>query len=510
MRESRLENTTKNAFTGFFNQLLNLVMSFISRTVFIHYLGVEFLGISGLFSNILQILSMADLGFNTAMVYSMYRPIANNDTQKLAALIAFYKKIYNIIAFAILLIGLCLVPLLPYIVNTATEIENLTIYYILYLLNTVMSYLFVYKTALMEAHQKSYILNNYDSVFIILQNIFQIAVLVFTSNFILYLLVQIIVSFLKNFYKARKTEKMYPYIRSNAVLDKPERISIFQNVKSMFIYKIGGVLLNNTSNILISIIVNTITVGYYSNYLIIITAANTFMNILFNSVTASLGNLNVSSDNEKQYMYFKRINFFAVCIFSFVGICFYLLLDDFITIWLGPTFTLDKLSVLAISLNFVIPGTIRTVSLYRDTMGMFKDTKYVFFVTAVINIIFSLLLGNVLGLAGVLFSTVIARILTNAWFEPVVLFKNYLHRPVKEYFKRQLYYWVVFFIILVLTSFICSLITLQNLYVYFVVKTMVCVIISVGLLCIFYFKLSEFKYLLELFKTVLLKVIKKA
>lgn len=505
MSDSRVENTVKNTITGLINQLISLAFSFLSRTIFIRCLGVEFLGINGLFSNILQILSMADLGFGTAMVYSMYKPIVNDDKKTLAGLMNFYRKIYNIISIAVLILGLLLVPFLPYIVNTESNIEHLTLYYILYVLNTVMSYLFVYKTSITIAHQKSYVLNNYESVFTVVQNVLQIAILILFRNFAVYLIIQILCSFVRNLYKAKKSEKMYPYIKDKVEISNEEKTTIFNNVKSMFIYKIGGVLLNNTDNIIISMLIGTATVGLYSNYLIIITAITSFTNIVFNSMTASIGNLNATSDNKQRYNYFNKINFLSAWVFTFCGISLYILANDFISLWLGSEFIFDKFTIFTIVLNLIIPGMIRTVSLYRDTIGMFRDTKYVFFVTSILNIILSFILGKLLGLSGVLLATTISRLLTNVWFEPYMLFKNYLNKRPILYFKKQIFYYVIFILNLLITSYLSSFVNFESMLINFLLKGILCLFIPNIIMILIYKNTQEFNYFTDMLKNKLLK-----
>lgn len=502
---SRIINTGKNIFTSLTNQIISLILNFVSRTVFIHYLNAEYLGINGLFSNILQVLSMADLGFNTAIVYSMYKPLNEDNKQELSALMTFYQKIYNIIAISVFAIGMLIIPILPYIVKIESNIPNLTLYYILYLLDTVISYLFVYKTSITTADQKSYLLNNYDSIFIIIQNILQIFSLIIFKNFAIYLSIKIFISLTKNIYKAKKSENLYPYIKNKVELDNKTKKTVFENVKSMFIYKIGGVILNNTDNILISITIGTIVVGYYSNYLMIINAVLMFTNLMFNSITASIGNVNVSEDSIKKILTFKRINFITIWLFIFCGICFLNLFDDFIVLWLGTEYLLDKKTLIAIVLNFVMPGSIRPVSLYRDTTGLFHKTKYVFFITSIINLILSIILGNLYGLYGILISTAIARLLTNMWFEPYILFKEYFKlNPWKHYFKKQLIYWIVFLAISIITYNICILFTEISILI-FIVKILICILIP-NIIFYFIFKKSDE---LNYFKNLILNLLHK-
>ncbi|MDE5558717.1 MAG: oligosaccharide flippase family protein [Ruminococcus sp.] len=495
---SRIANTSKNVITSLINQIITLILAFVSRTIFIRYLGVEYLGINSLFANVLQVLSMADLGFGTAIVYSMYKPIRENDHEKLAALTYFYKKAYNIIALVVLLVGLLIVPILPYIVKMDSEIPHLTLYYVIYLMNTVVSYLCVYKSSITIAQQKSYILNNYDSVFVIVQNVIQILVIIYLKSFIVYLIVQVLVNLVRNVYKASVSVRMNPYIKQKIELSKDSKTEIFGNIKSMFIYKIGGVILNSTDNILISAIVGTIYVGFYANYLMVVNAVLTFTNLVFNSMTASIGDLNADSDSEKKLLFFNRINFIAVWLFSFCGACFLTLFQDFIQLWLGSDYLLDFKTLIVIVLNFVMPGTIRTVSLYRDTTGIFKKTKYVFFVTAVINLILSIVFGKMWGLFGILLATVLSRVSTNMWFEPFILFKDYFKKDcLRFYFIKQIKYWFVFALICSITYSVNFLLPSTS-YLCFIIKILLCVAIPNLLLVLLYHRTKEYHYILSL------------
>ena len=253
MEESRTTSSLKNIGFSVFNQLLNIVLTFISRKVFVMCLSVDYLGISGLFGDIFSMLCLADLGFGTAMTFSMYRPLAEKDYDRLAGLIHFYKKVYRIIAFAITAIGLLLIPFLPYLVNTEREIEHLTLYYVLMLANVVASYLVVYKTCIISADQKSYLTTKYTSVFSIARTVFQTVFLILTHNYTVYLIIQVLFTYLTNFFNSYVAGKKYPYIKRKVVLPKSETKGIFSNIKSVFIYKLSGVLITATDNtILIS------------------------------------------------------------------------------------------------------------------------------------------------------------------------------------------------------------------------------------------------------------------
>jgi len=492
--ELKLSFITKNIYMGTINRIITIFLSFISRTVFIQVLGLQYLGIGNLFVSILHVLSMADLGFQSAIVYCMYKPIVNKDNVTLSALMTYFKKIYRIIAIAVLIIGLSLIPLLDQIVNLEQPIDNLLIFYLMYLANTIASYLFIYKTTITTAHQKSYLLNSYDIIFTILQVGLQIILLLIFRNFILYLFIQLLGTFSRNFYKAYRSEQLYPFIREKVQINNDLKKEVINNVKSMFVYRIGATLLNNIDNIFISILAGTIWIGYYSNYILVVTALTTFITIVSNSIIATIGNINVNTDIQRQYKIFNALNLLLWWIFSLCATSLLVLFQDFIEIWLGSEFQLSYIIVLGIVLNFYLPGTLRAISIFRDTTGMFKQTKYIYLITCILNLILSFLMGNLWGLAGILFATVFARLLTNFWFEPYIIFRNYFKISPFTYFKNQGIYWLTFSIATIGTLFLGSMLNF-NLFLNFLIKIFLCLLIPNALFLIMAKKRDEFQYI---------------
>lgn len=435
MEESRTKNSIRNIIFSLGFQLVTIGLSFVNRTIFIWILGVNYLGISGLFSDILSMLSLADLGFSVALTYSMYEPLANHDYDRLAALINLYRKVYRIIALAVTVIGLALIPFLKYLVRLDKPIPDLNLYYILFLANTVASYLVVYKTAILTADQKEYVLNKYRSIFSILQTIFMTLFLWLTHSYIVYLWVQVFFTYAQNFYCSYIAQKQYPFINKKIKLPFKEVKEIFKNLYSVFLYKISGVLLNATDNTLISVLVGTGMVGYYSNYSLITTKVATLVNTLFYSLTASLGNLVVKEKAERRYEVFQMMQSVSV-ILSTVCICgFSFLIQDFIRLWLGPRFVLDIDTLVAIILNFYLVIILLPVWVYREATGLYQQIKYIMVLTAIINLILSIWWGKLWGVAGIIFASVVARVVTYVWYEPVLLFKEYLGKSSWVYFK---------------------------------------------------------------------------
>ena len=501
----RIYNSRKNIAFGFGNHILVTLLNFASRFIFIKILGEEYLGINGLFSNILTVLSLADLGIGNAITYSMYKPLAEGNKEKISALMNFYRKMYNIIAVAVTVIGLCMLPFLELLVNTEQPVPHLHIYFILFLADSVVSYLLANRSAILTADQKLYITKAYQLVFQILKSIFQIIVLLITHNFIFYLIVQVLSTFASNVCGAIITKKIYPFLNKKAELKKSEKKKIFGNIKSVFIYKISGVILNNTDNILISVIVGTVSVGYYSNYTMIVNAITTFTNIVFSAINSSVGNLNAEKNKEKQLKIFYVINMLCNWLFGFCTICLLVLVNDFITLMFGEKYVLDIFTTFIIGINFYMAGSLNPIWIYRDTTGLFKETKYVATITAILNIILSILLGNIWGIFGILVATAISRLLTNIWYEPHVLFKSFFKTSAKPYIKKQLKN-----VICLLTSYALISLIFSGLGNPTIISFVVKIFVSVVLSNLFYWlmnrKTEEYQYIKE---NVLLKYIQK-
>lgn len=505
--EGRVKHSINNIIFGVIEQIMTILLTFVTRTVFIRVLDDSLLGINGLFSNILSLLSIAELGFGTAIIYGMYKPIAENDTKKIAALMNYYKKIYNTLALIVALVGIALVPFLDVLVNVDTEVDHLVLYYLIFLSDSVCSYLLANRTAIIEANQNYYIIKRYNTCFIILKNILQIISLVLFKNFIMYLLIQVLITFLSNLYGAIIAKKKYPYAFQNTEMEEHEKKSLIENVKSMVIYKIGGVLMNHTDNILISVLSGTVDVGYYSNYNMIVYSITRFIGIIFNSVKASVGNLNASGSKEKKIAIFNKLSFLIDWIYGFASIALFVLLNDFITLWIGEQYIFTAVTVFSIVLDFYIKGLLNTIAVYRDTTGLFKQTKYIYFIAAILNIIFSIILGKLFGVFGILIASSISRLLTNFWFEPYMLFNQYFEISSKTYFITRIKNVILMIIISSILLFIFKYVKLLqiNSIIIFAIEVCITAILPNLIYLIVYYRTDEFKY----YKNLIINFLKK-
>lgn len=432
----RTQKAAKNIGYNLINQIISLTLSFVARTVFIEGFGVGLLGINGLFGDILNLLSMADLGFNTAMTYSFYKPLAEKNYKKIAGLVTFYKKVYHTIAAAITVIGISLIPFLPKLINLDYEVPHINIYYLLSLATVVASYLCVYKTTILSADQKGYLLTRITIYTNLAKTIFQILSIIICKNYIIYLIIGTGFTIMNNVYASYVANKEYPYIRERIGIDNSEKREIFNNLQSVFLYKISSMLLNATDNILISTIIGTVIVGYYSNYLLLQTKIITIISLFFTSITASIGNLIVTEKSEKRYKVFQCEQSISYVICGIVIPCYVLLADDFVRIWLGNEFELGFVVTCAIGLNMYLSCVMQPLWSYREATGLYRKTKWIMVFCALINIILSVFLGRKIGIVGIIIASAISRISTYVWYEPKVLFKDYFEESEKIYYAQ--------------------------------------------------------------------------
>ena len=505
MEKSRVSKSKKNITFGIIYQVITLFVNFIVRTIFIRMLSSDFLGMNGLFNNILSILSLAELGIGHAIVFSMYKPLKEKDYKKLAEINCFYKSVYRIIGFIVLLLGLLVLPFLRYILNFDHEVQNVSLYYILFLLNSVSSYFLIYKTSIVEADQNGYLLKIVNMIFNIFKLIGQILSLTIFKSYFAYLIIQLVISILTNFTNSIIAEKKYPFIKEKKELPKEEKKTIFENVKSLFMYQIGGVVLNNTDNIIISMICGTAIVGIYSNYCMIISAIETTLSMIFTSIVSSIGNFNVEKSNEEQHKLFKSLNMVATWIYGFCSICFLIIFQNFISIWAGEEYLLPYEVVIISVINFYIRGMLYPIWCYRNTTKLFTTTNNIMLVAALINIIFSIILGKFIGIFGILLATALSRLLTNVWYEPYILYKDFFKNDVKKYYITNIVNLAFITIVFIITYLICSNINIANAWLKLIVDGIVCLIFVNAVLYIRYRNNEEFNYLLVKF----LKINKK-
>lgn len=458
MSESRTKKASRNVIIGLVSRLIIMLLAFATKTVFLQLLGVHYNGVNGLFGNILAILALSELGVGNVLNYSLYRALKDNDQDKVKSLVVYFRKIYYYIAIAVAVLGLVFVPFLRFIVNSEIPMEELRVYYLFYLLNSVVSYFVVYKTTVITADQKNFINSMCEVVVTLLMYIAQIIYLLLYKNFLGYLVILVICTILKNAALSIITDIKYPYLRKlskdvTPLADK-DRESITNNIKSTFLYKISAVIITNTDNILISIIVGTVFVGFYSNYYMIITYLTNFTAILITGVTASLGNLNSEQNKDASYNMFMLMCMIFSFISTFTSTCFITCIQPFIAIWIGEENIMEMSWVIIIVINYYINTLMNPIWMFRETMGLFKQVRYIMLITAGLNLVLSVVLGIFFGVPGILAATFISRLLVQYWYEPKILFARF-ERDVKMFYLNQLKQGGLMLVATALSCFIC-------------------------------------------------------
>ena len=504
MGNSRLKNSALNFASGFLGRVLTILLNFIVRTIFIYCLNEAYLSVNGLYSNILTVLSLAELGFGSAMVYRMYAPLAAKDYQKTAALLHFYKKIYAVIGAVIFGLGLCVIPFMDYIIKDKPDVSGLTLYYILFLINTTVSYWFAsYKASVLYADQKEYIKTNVQNAMSILQSALQIVLLLIFRKYLLYLLVQLGCNIILNLYVAHLVDRRYPQIREHrdAWLTSEERGQIKKDAEALVLSRFGHVVLNGTDNIIISAVVGVLWVGRFSNYTLICDSVTSVLCQITAAITGSLGNFFATEDKHAGYALFKKVEFLDFWLYGFSFIALVTLLDPFVQIWAGGRFVLGLPISIAIAINFFVAGYMNTLWVFRSTLGLFKQGKFRPILVAILNIVLSIVLGRLWGVFGVLFATFLSRAAISLWYDPLILHRYGFEVSCKPFFARY------FRRVLLLTAVLIAMLTIRHVVLSsattvlrFAVMTMVTAIVPNAIFWLAYRRCEEYAYFRSIVK----------
>lgn len=438
--DSREINSTRNLIVGAFNQVIVLILNLVSKSIFIRTLGPVFIGLNGLFTNIFLLLSFAEFGIGSVMIYSLYKPINRKSKEEVTGVYRFFRKMYLGLSLIIGVLGLAVIPLLPVIVNTEVPIDNLTFIYILYLIGITISNTYIYMANMIIADQKAYIVSLHLLISEAVSMLVQIVVLLQTKSYLYYLLVFIVKNALYGLALRRQVRKLYPFLteQKNYVEIKPqEKRRIFSKIRDVFGYRFARVFITGTDNILISILVGTIWVGYYSNYDLIIVGVLSLITVFYEAISASVGNLVVGEDIEHQYYIFEIVQNLNLWIVGFTSTALFILFQDFITLWLGEQYMIDFKLVILIIINYYLVCNRKSISIFREASGMFNKIKYAVFIGAFLNILFSVSLGYLYGLAGVLLGTILSTLATYYWYEAKLLLEDKFNTNILPFIKNQ-------------------------------------------------------------------------
>lgn len=503
MNRSRVQNAKRNFSFGVINRVLSIVIPFIARTVIIKFLGEEYLGLNTLFTSILQVLSITELGFSSAISASMYTPLAMGDTKKVSALLKLYRDIYKVIGVSILILSACLLPFLPrFISGEVPAGVNIYVLFSIYILNTSCSYmLFAYNITLLNANQRSDITERIGSTTKLVTGILQIGAIVFYKSIMLYVLLTLICSLSYNIYCNIVAKRMYPQYRCEGKVDKSEQQKIKKNIFSLALQKFGNAVSVSIDSIIISSFLGLNLVAIYGNYNYIISSVTMFISLFFGAISAGIGNSVALETKEKNFRNFNEIVFANSWLIGWSSCCFICLSQRFMKIWLGDEFLLSLDVLICIVMCFYINQIRLTTKTYKNATGIWWQDRFRPIVGCVVNLALNIVLVKTIGISGVVISTIISYLVVEIPWETRVLFRDYFEVSPMRYFGDLTTMFIKWIVVIVATYFICSFIP----YDIFGMCCTIIVCMTIPNLIMFLFSYSKRELLYSYYSRILLR-----
>ena len=511
MENSRTKNSIYNFISSIGGQFLNILLQFIVRTVFIKTLGEAYLGVTSLFSNILSMLSITEFGVGSAILFKLYQPIANHDEDRICSLMQFYKTVYRVIGFIVIIIGFILIPFLPVLIKDYDSLEKLNInaifVFAIFLFRSAASYLFfAYKNALIKANQKEYLITVVGYFVHVISSILQIVCLLVFKNFYSYVIISVVQVIFANLVYAHICNKMYPYVNKPVKnkVSKEEATGIFKDCAAIFLYNLNEIVLKATDNIVLSAFTGLTTVALYSNYYIFYTTISTLFSQIFNSVAHSLGNLHTDKNKEHEYLIFETMMLITSIVGGTAAVGIGIVADEFITCWIGESWVISAPFSILLGIELYTLAVNKVLEKYRTTMGLFQKAKWRPVAGMIINLAVSIVLVQVWGICGVLVGTIVSEWLTLMWYDPIIIyrygFRN--NKSVLRYFKMMFKFVLEILIVALIDTWLCRFILVDFGYISVIAHTFICVCSVPGVM-LFLSRNKEGKLLINLFNCII-------
>lgn len=493
MQESRVGNAGRNVVFGMLLRGYQILMLFLMRTAIMYYMGEEYLGLNSLFGSVLLVLNLAEMGVGSAMVYSMYQPIVDRNKQEICALLKLYRKYYRLIGLLIAVAGLILTPFIPYLVKTGVPSDtNIYVVYLLNLLCTVMSYwLFAYQNSLLTAHQRNDVASKVMLTTNMVQYLIQFFVVICLKDYYIYLVVSIITQVFTNIITAYWAKKLYPDYRPQGDLDSEKVRGINRRIKDLFTMKLGVVIVSSVDSITVSAFLGLTVLGIYGNYNYILTAVCGIIKVVFDSCTAGIGNSILTETPEKNYIDLKKLTFVVLWLSGFCSVCLLCLYQPFMKIWAGEDNLLDYSAVICFVIYFFMDRVIQLLITYKDAAGIWHEDRFRPIITALVNLTLNIILVQVIGINGVLLSTVLSILFVGVPWILHNLFTVLFKRNMREYIGKLLFYSLVTLIVSAICVLLCDLIADKGIFT-LILKGIICCVVANVLYFAAYFKTQEF------------------
>ncbi|MGL5822040.1 MAG: lipopolysaccharide biosynthesis protein [Sarcina sp.] len=509
----RVENSVKNVKYNFIMYIISMLLGFVSRSFFIRELGIDLLGVNSIIANLLGFLNIAELGISMAITYSLYKPLSDKDNKKIGEIMLLFRHYYRRISFFVLIFGIILSLFLKFFIKGQESLANVYIYYYLFLVNAVITYLFSYRQTLIIADQREYIITISTNVAKIVKIGIQILILVLFQSYIAWILLEIIFNLGNLLYLAKKCEKLFPEVNFKEKQDikkiKNENTQIIKDIKNVFMHKIATFIVFQTDGIVISIFLNLRDVGVYGNYTMLISSVVAIINAVMGSFSASVGNLVAESTKERVYDMFKKMYLLESFLALIIAYTMYHIINPFINIWLGNGFTFNMAIVGVLVVNLYIQISRNTVDRFRGAYGIFWDV-YAPIIEGVVNLILSVILIQEVGIIGVLIGTLISNILVVLLWKPYTVYKEGFKISVSKYFIKFIANIITVIISVIIADFIRKYVLLfigsgyNSLIEFFINAIITGIIISIVGGCV-YLVQKDFRNLIRYAVKTLLK-----
>ena len=500
---NRSKQSIKNSAISITSYITKLVINFVVRTIFIHKLGAEYLGLNSLFSNILTLLSLADLGFSSAIGFAMYKPIAENNIEKVKSLLSFFKKIYLIVGIIIIAVGLCLTPFLDYLIAGKPNVDvDIRIVYVVFVLNSGLSYFFAHRKTLIFAYQRNDVEVLINTGAMLLLYVLQIIALCLFSNYYIYIALMPVCTVFELVIVWVASRRLFPEIYGKAqILPRDEKKAIIKNVYAMSLHKIATVILLGTDSLLISSILGLEILGKYSNYLLIVTSLLTIVGLLANAFKSSVGNLVATETIERNQSVFHKLNLIVQCITGLFAVCFFVLIQPFMEIWIDANYKMSFFLVALFAGYIYLMGNRHAVQAFKDAKGLFWQNRYAPIIECLLNLGISIGCAIWFGVEGILVGTVVSLIIVPFWVEPFILYKYYFKTGQKTYWLKYALHTLLTIVAGAACFGICWIIPGSGIGIW-IAKAIICICITAVVYLLAYFKTPEFKSLLETLKSL--------
>lgn len=495
MAYERSKNAIRNIKFGAIEKAVSILLPFVVRTIFIRTLGAEYSGLNSLFASILTVLNLTELGFNTAITYNLYKPIANDDTLTINALLYYYRKVYRYVGLIILVLGLLVVPFLSHFIKDSYPADiNLTLVYLVFLLDTVLSYfLFAYYRSLLFAFQRNDVLNRINVLVAVVHRSLQILILLTVRNYYVFILTMPVFTLLGNFATATVAKRMLPKYHPEGQISKELHANIREKVSGLVVTSVCVVSRNAFDSIFVSMFLGLVDTTMYNNYYYIMNSIIAVMIVPASSIMAGLGNSVAVETPEKNYRDMNRLNFAYMWVSGWFTVCLLCLYQPFMKIWMGEALMFPFSVVVLFCLYFYVlkMGDIR--GLYVEATGIWWEQRFRSIAEAVANLVLNYLLGKYYGVYGIIAATLISLFLINFCYGSTIIFRHYFKgQRIREYFGSNALYATVTAVIAVVTLWLCSLVHLGDFAV-LVVRMLICTLVPNALYYLFYRHTKQYR-----------------